>query len=163
MSAAPPAAPAGITLRRAQPADAVFLRDLARTAYAHYVERVGRAPGPMTDDYDRRVAEDECWIVARTGHGDVGYLVLRPEREHLLLDNIAVAPGQQGQGIGSYLLAFTEARARAHNHDEVRLFTHVTMVENIAFYSRHGYDETHRDKASGFRRVFMAKRLDAAG
>ena len=150
--------PAGVTLRRAEATDANFLRDLARAAYAHYVERVGREPMPMVDDYDRVVAEDECWVVARDGE-DIGYLVLRLEDDHLLLNNVAVARAQQGQGIGRYLLDFTEVRARAQGRDEVRLYTHVTMVENIALYSRHGYVETYREDDAGFRRVFMAKQL----
>jgi ribosomal protein S18 acetylase RimI-like enzyme len=155
---AEPVPPTGVTLRRADAADAGFLRDLARSAYAHYVERVGREPMPMVDDYDRVVAEDECWVVARDGE-DIGYLVLRLEDDHLLLNNVAVARAQQGRGIGRYLLDFTEARARAQQRDEVRLYTHVTMVENIALYTRHGYVETHREDDSGFRRVFMAKQL----
>lgn len=139
------------------------MHDLAQAAYGHYVQRVGRKPGPMVDDYDARVAEDECWVVTVEGVGDVAHLVLRVEDDHLLLDNVAVAPGQQSGGIGRRLLEFTEERARAHDRDEVRLYTHVTMVENIAFYARHGYVETHREPQSGFARVFMAKRLVGAG
>lgn len=154
----------GISLRRAGPADAEFLRDLARMAYAYYLERVGREPGPMVDDYDRRVAEDECWVVRvideEGSEADVGYLVLRVESDHLLLDNIAVSPRVQGRGIGRYLLDLVEHRARVHGRDEVRLYTHVTMVENLAFYRRHGYVETRREEHSGFHRVFMTKQLD---
>ncbi len=85
--------------------------------------------------------------------------MLRVEADHLLLDNVAVAPARQGQGLGAFLLAFTEERARAHDRDEIRLYTHVSMVENIARYTRHGYVETHREDQQGFERVFMTKRL----
>jgi ribosomal protein S18 acetylase RimI-like enzyme len=152
-----------VHLRRATAEDADFLRELARTAYAHYVERVGREPGPMVDDYDARVAEDECWVASTEPADDVGYLVLRVEPDHLLLDNVAVDPRHQGHGIGRQLLAFAEERARAHGRDEIRLYTHVTMVENIALYTRLGYVETHRERENSFLRVFMAKRLAQDG
>ena len=150
--------PAGVDLERARPDDASKLRDLARAAYAHYVERVGREPGPMVDDYDARVTEDECWMVRE--HGQLlGYLVLRWQPDHVLLDNVAVAPNAQGRGIGNALLSLAERRGRDEGRPEIRLYTHVTMVENIARYSALGYVETHREDASGFSRVFMAKRL----
>jgi ribosomal protein S18 acetylase RimI-like enzyme len=152
-----------VHLRRATAEDAGFLRDLARAAYAHYVERVGREPGPMMDDYAARVAEDECWVASTEPAGDVGYLVLRVEPDHVLLDNVAVDPRHQGHGLGRQLLAFAEQRARAHGRDEIRLYTHVTMVENIALYTRVGYVETHRERQNRFLRVFMAKRLDPDG
>jgi ribosomal protein S18 acetylase RimI-like enzyme len=157
-----PRPPAGLTLRRAGDADAATLRAVARTAYAHYVERVGREPGPMVDDYERRVAEDECWLVCEDGEdGQVaGYLVLHWEPDHVLLDNVAVAPTSQGRGIGGFLLAYAEHRARAEQRREIRLYTHVTMVENIARYTAVGYVETHREHESGFRRVFMAKSIE---
>ncbi len=147
------------------------IRDLARAAYAHYVERVGREPGPMTDNYEDRVAVDECWVATETGETEqaqpsqdrlVGYLVLRLEPDHLLLDNVAVAPDRQGKGIGAFLLNLAETRAVAHGRAQIRLYTHVTMVENIARYGRHGYVETHREDEHGFRRVFMLKQLDGA-
>ena len=150
--------PAGVELERARPSDAGRMRELARTAYAHYVERVGREPGPMVDDYDARVAEDECWLV-REHDQVIGYLVLHWEPDHLLLDNVAVSPAAQGRGIGNSLLALAERRSREEDRPEIRLYTHVTMVENIARYSALGYVETHREEASGFARVFMTKRL----
>ncbi len=33
------------------------------------------------------------------------------------------------------------------------------MTENLAYYPRHGYAETHRAEQDGFRRVFFRKRL----
>jgi ribosomal protein S18 acetylase RimI-like enzyme len=134
------------------------MRDLARASYAHYMERVGREPGPMIDDYDARVAEDECWVV-RQDSQVLGYLVLHWEPDHVLLDNVAVDPNAQGRGIGSTLLSLAERRGRTEHRPEIRLYTHVTMVENIARYSALGYVETHREEASGFARVFMTKRL----
>jgi hypothetical protein len=33
------------------------------------------------------------------------------------------------------------------------------MTENLAYYPRHGYAETHRAEQDGFRRVFFTKHL----
>ena len=43
---------------------------------------------------------------------------------------------------------------------EVRLFTHVMMTDNIAYYGRRGYVETHRLTEREFSRAFFSKRLD---
>jgi hypothetical protein len=37
--------------------------------------------------------------------------------------------------------------------------TNAAMTENLAFYPRHGYVETHRASQDGFDRVFFSKRL----
>ena len=52
---------------------------------------------------------------------------------------------------------FAEARRRGHS--QVRLYTHVLMVENVAIYGRLGFLETHRVTEKGYDRVYMTKRL----
>ena len=89
-------------------------------------------------------------------------IVLLPEPDHLLLDNIAVRPDRQGQGLGRRLIAFAEEQARRLGHSEVRLYTHEKMTENIALYTRLGFVETGRGQKAGYDRVFMTKRLDVA-
>jgi hypothetical protein len=42
----------------------------------------------------------------------------------------------------------------------VTLYTHELMTENLAFYARRGFTETHRGGQDGFRRVFLRKNLD---
>ena len=41
----------------------------------------------------------------------------------------------------------------------VRLYTHVKMTENMAYYARLGYTESYRVTEDGFERVYMEKRL----
>ena len=85
--------------------------------------------------------------------------MLLEKPDHLLLDNIAVRRDRQGQGLGRQLIAFAEEEARRRGLDEIRLYTHVTMVENIALYTRLGFVETGRGRDGGYELVFMAKRL----
>ena len=147
-----------ITIRPAAEADAPVLQQMTVTAYQHYVARIGREPAPMTADYAAAVRDGQAWIAQDDG-GAVGLLILIPQPDHLLLENIAVLPAAQGRGAGARLLAFAEERAAALGLPEIRLYTNEAMTENIAYYPRHGYTETHRAGQGGFRRVFFRKRL----
>ena len=133
-------------IRRAQAPDRAAIEAIVAAAYAVYVERIGRKPGPMLDDYRRLIA-----------HGAVS--VLLPKADHLLLDNIAGRPERQGSGLGRRLIEFAEDEARRLGLAELRLYTHVRMTENIALYERLGFEETGRGNVAGYDRVFMRKRL----
>ena len=145
--------------RLARAYEAHALQRLVAEAYGHYVERMGKPPGPMLDDYARRIADGQAWVLETDGE-IVGLLVLEDGDDALLLDNIAVAPSAQGQGVGRRLVAFTESEARRRGCKWVRLYTHVLMTENIALYGRLGFCETGRLSERGFDRVYMAKALD---
>jgi ribosomal protein S18 acetylase RimI-like enzyme len=145
-------------IRPARPEEAPAVLDIVRAAFEKYVPRIGREPYPMGVDYGEPIARGQCWV---TGSDEriTGMLVLIDEDGYLHLETIAVAPAAQGQGVGGRLLAFAEDRACAAGLDEVRLYTNEKMTENLAFYARHGYRETHRDEQHGFRRVFFTKRV----
>jgi ribosomal protein S18 acetylase RimI-like enzyme len=145
-------------LRRAQPEDAALLAGLAHRAYLPYVARIGRRPGPMDTDYDLAVAQDEVWM-AVIGDELAGFVVLRPEDENLLLENIAVDPAFQGRGVGRTLLDLVEQRADGLGLDGIRLYTHAMMTENQRIYERRGYVETERVHEDGFDRLFYRKDL----
>jgi len=127
-------------------------------AYAHYVARIGKPPGPMLDDYAARIAHGQAWVLEEAGR-ILGMLVLEAQTDGFLLDNIAVRPECQGGGHGRTLMAFAETEARRRGWREIRLYTHVLMTENQALYQRLGYVETGRVTEKGFERVYMAKQL----
>jgi galactokinase len=145
-------------IRPAQGHEAPVAAALVERAYGHYVERIGRRPGPMDDDYDALVAAGEVWLVD-DADGVAGLTVLRSLPDHLWVDNVAVDPERQGQGIGQALLAFAEAEAVTRGHSELRLLTHVRMTENIALYTRLGWQEYDRRVERGFARVYFRKSL----
>jgi len=136
--------------------DARAVARCVRAAYAHYVERIGREPAPMTADYEALISAGEVWV-ARAGEDVAGVLVLRPRPPALLLENIAVTPDRQGEGLGRALMAFAEDRARAEGFAEVVLYTNERMTENLRFYPALGYVETGRAMQDGFARVFFRK------
>jgi GNAT superfamily N-acetyltransferase len=145
-------------IRLAEPDEAEAIHGLVQRAYGHYVKRVGGRPGPMDTDYAEKVAQGQISVAEDTG-AIVGLIVLVPEPDHLLVENVAVEPGRQGEGIGRALLAFAEDVAREAGTPTLRLYTHIKMTENRALYSRLGYEETHRQIDDGFERVFFGKQL----
>jgi GNAT superfamily N-acetyltransferase len=151
-----------IEIRPAVSGDAAACRVLVRAAYEHYVDRIGREPRPMLDDYAALIADGEVWVA----HDDAGLaavLVLETASDHLLIENLAVERDRQGTGLGTTLLTFAEQQARARGLPEVRLYTNEAMTENLGYYSRRGFVETHRSGDSGYRRVFFSKQLRASG
>jgi ribosomal protein S18 acetylase RimI-like enzyme len=148
-----------IEYRPATAGDASAIAELVERSYAHYVPIIGLRPAPMDADYASEVQTKSVWVADRDGE-PVGVIVLTLEPDHLGVDNVAVSPDAQGLGIGSNLLAIAEDAARAEGRDEIRLFTHVLMTDNIAYYGRRGYVETHRLAERGFSRAFFTKRLD---
>jgi ribosomal protein S18 acetylase RimI-like enzyme len=144
--------------RRAVLADRQAIEEIVRQAYSPYISRIGRQPGPMSDDYEILIRKGNVYVVEREGTIQ-GILVLVPEKDSMLLDNVAVAPSAKGTGIGRSLLEYAERVARSAGYRIIRLYTHETMAENIALYSRIGYTETHRAEEKGLKRVFMVKHL----
>jgi GNAT superfamily N-acetyltransferase len=147
-------------VRRAAEADAPVLRSIAVAAYQRYVPRIGREPAPMTADYLAAARNGQAWIAEADGQA-AGLIVLIPRPGYLLLENVAVLPAAQGRGIGARLLALAEDHARSLDLPEIRLYTNEAMTENLAYYPRHGYTETHRAQQDGFHRVYFRKSLGA--
>lgn len=145
-------------LRTAAQRDLLAVQRLVEAAYGHYIARIGRKPGPMLDNYAALIAEGRVFVAEQAGALQ-GILVLIPQDDAMLLDNIAVAPAAQGKGLGRSMLVFAEQTARQAGYNAIRLYTHEAMTENIALYGRIGYSETHRIEEKGLRRVYMLKQL----
>jgi ribosomal protein S18 acetylase RimI-like enzyme len=146
-------------IRLAVPAERAAVEAIVREAYTIYIERIGKAPGPMLDDYAALIGAGAVNVLETPDGTIAGIIVLLAKPDHLLLDNIAVRRDRQGQGLGRRLIGFAEAEAHRLGYCEVRLYTHETMTENITLYARLGFAETGRGRAAGYDRVFMTKRL----
>lgn len=149
-----------ITIRQACAEDATSITALVDEAYAPYITRIGRKPGPMLEDY-RQVIDRLGTFVMTDAEQVIGVLVMEQEGNELLLANVAVLPAYKGQGIGKALMAFCERHALAAGCASIRLYTHVLMTENIGIYGKLGYAQTHRAREDGFDRVYMRKLLNA--
>ena len=149
-------------IRRARAADCEAVEAIIAAAYSPYVDRIGKPPGPMFDDYAALIEAGMVSVLQDDSGAITALVVLLPQPDHLLLDNIAVRPERQGQGLGRRLIEFAEAEARRLGYAELRLYTHEKMTENIALYRRLGFEETGRGHEAGYDRVFMTKRLSAS-
>jgi ribosomal protein S18 acetylase RimI-like enzyme len=143
-------------LRAATGDDLGTVEAIVRSAYAHYVSRIGREPAPMLDDHAQLIRDGRVHVIEHQGEVQ-GVLVLIPQEDAMLLDNVAVSPSAQGRGLGRKLLQFAEAASVAAGYRCIRLYTNAAMTENIELYTRIGYCETHRVEEKGLRRVYMMK------
>lgn len=145
-------------LRPATVSDVTAIKRCVHEAYAQYVERIGEPPGPMLDDYRQVVRDRRVFVIESSGE-IAGAVVLIEERGTMLLDNIAVLPSRQGEGIGRRLMLLAEEEARRLGYESIDLYTHELMTENFALYARNGYEEVERRTERGFPRIYMRKRL----
>ena len=143
-------------IRPASISDLPEIQRIVHDAYVEYVDRIGKPPAPMRDDYRKHILAHEAWVILN--ETDVtGILILIPQADHLLLDNVAVDPRIHGKGLGRALIEFAEREAARRGYNEIRLFTHQKMHENLLTYPRLGYEETGRGTQDGFDRVFFRK------
>jgi ribosomal protein S18 acetylase RimI-like enzyme len=157
MGDAPPSP--SLVVRGATSSDTAGATRCVCAAYLRYIERVGRQPAPMLNDYARVIAEHQVHVAAR-GDRIVGVLELVVTDEGFLLDSVAVDPEAQGAGVGRALLALAEAEAKRQGFASIYLMTHEKMTENQALYSRIGYRLFDRRAVDGYSRVLMRKPLE---
>jgi len=143
-------------IRPAGTADVPAVKAVTDAAYEHYIERIGLVPQPMRRDHAANVAAGQVYV---TGDPVIGLVVVEERADHLYLDNIAVRPDAQGQGVGGRLLRFVEAHARARGLAEVRLYTNAMMWENQEIYPKFGYEVVERRVDGPYDRVHYRKRL----
>lgn len=158
MSIAIKRSPRGVYVRRAEASDVPAITACVHEAYLPYVERIGRQPGPMHQDYAEVVATCEVYV-ALVSEQVAGALVLRVDGDRLWVDNVAVASRFRGTGIGRVLLIHAERHGQQLRYDALHLFTHELMSENRAMYGRNGWREENRRVVDGYPRIFMTKVL----
>ncbi len=118
--------------------------------------------GPLTQtltevEYELR---DNLGYVAVSGDRIVGAARAVASAEVLLIGRIAIAPDQQGAGIGPQLLAAVEARGAELGCVVAELFTGSLSADNLALYERLGYRESTRiPQDDGTEQVFLRKPL----
>ena len=134
--------------------DAARIGAIARAAYAKYVPRIGREPQPMVADFPMHIGHGVVTVIEAEGKLR-GFMVAWPQADAYLIDNIAVDPAAQGQGLGRKLIDHAVGEARRLGLPALRLYTNVAMTENLAMYRRMGFVETHRAMENGFNRVYM--------
>ena len=147
-------------LRRAAAEDAAAVRALTRVAYAKWVPLIGREPKPMQADYERAVREHRIDLALRAD-ALAGLIETIEQPDHLLIENVAVAPAFQGKGIGRRLMAHAEQLAVELGRTELRLYTNARFTENVALYRRLGYRIDREESGPLGLTVYMSKPASA--
>lgn len=149
-----------VTITPLTDADAGEVLTLQRAAFVSEAQIYGSADmPPLTQTLEQVVAElrESSALGARRDGRLVGSIRYRVDGDLLLIGRIAVAPDQQGEGIGRLLLDATEERSGAA---EAELFTGSLSEANIELYERCGYTVSERvPDGDGTEQVFMRKRL----
>jgi ribosomal protein S18 acetylase RimI-like enzyme len=149
-------------IRSATADDAARIVAIARAAFAKYVPRIGREPSPMVADFDAEIAAHRI-VVIETAGKVCGYMIAWPEADAYFIDNIAVDPACQGEGLGRRLMEYAVAEADRFRLRALRLYTNVLMIENLSMYAHLGFVETHRGATErGFNVVYMRRSLPGA-
>jgi ribosomal protein S18 acetylase RimI-like enzyme len=141
-------------VRRATADDAARVGAIARAAYTKYISRIGRELPPMLADFAAEIAADHVMVVETEGAID-GYMIAWREMDVYFIDNIAVDPMRQGEGLGRQLIDHAIREAKHHRSSAIRLYTNAAMTENLSMYTHMGFVETHRATEKGFHRVHM--------
>ena len=148
------------TLRRALPEDADPIRALVHDAYVDYTPLLGRTPIPMLADHHEAIRTHDVWVLDDGDAGIVGVIELIPHSDHLYIENVAIAPARQGEGLGRQLLRLAEQEATNRGLPAIGLLTNEHYARNIALYERYGYVETHRTPHLGSDLVHFRKPID---
>jgi GNAT superfamily N-acetyltransferase len=112
----------------------------------------------MVADYDRAVREHMIDLLVFGDH-TVALIETIDKLDHLLIENLAVAPPFQGRGCGRLLLAHAERLAASLGRRRLRLYTNQRFVSNIELYRRNGYAIDREQPFRGGVVVHMSKYL----
>ena len=108
----------------------------------------------MRADFAAEIAADHVVVIETAGAVD-GYMIAWSEPDAYFIDNIAVDPARQGQGLGRQLIDHAADEGSRRHLPSMRLYTNAAMTENLSIYARIGFVETHRALEDGFHRVYM--------
>ena len=112
----------------------------------------------MVADYEAEIAARRVVVIEAAGKVS-GYMVAWPEPDSYFIDNIAVDPECQGDGLGRSLIEHAAAEANRLCLPALRLYTNVVMIENLSLYAHLGFVETHHAFEKGFHRIYMRRSL----
>ena len=147
-----------ITPEPALASDAASIRCLVRDAYAKWVPVIGREPRPMLAD-PKAAIRDHRVDVIRIDGTIAGAIEMIPAADHLLIENVAVSPAHQRQGLGRRLLAHAEQVAAALSCPVIWLYTNPLFAGNVRLYQSVGYTVDWEEPFMGGVTAYMSKPL----
>jgi len=115
----------------------------------------------MTADYTLAVRTRRFDLLEREGQLiALIETILYPD--HLWVENLAVSPKHQGQGLGQRMMAHAECIGRMLGHTEIKLVTSPAFTGNVDFYRRRGFAIEREEPFRGGVAVYLHKPLLAS-
>jgi GNAT superfamily N-acetyltransferase len=154
-----------VTIRPVSDEDAGELLTLRRAAFVTEAQQYGdpNIP-PLTQTMEELrsdlAADGVVTLGAWRGHRLVGSVRVLLEPGKATLGRLAVAPDQQGHGIGTQLLLAIPPYL-PEGTDELWVFTGRDSVHNLALYEKHGYSHQHDETAGSLTYAYLRKILGA--
>ncbi|MEU7570603.1 GNAT family N-acetyltransferase [Micromonospora sp. NPDC049240] len=150
-----------VTIAPAVVADAGEILTVQRAAYLVEAQRYRDVfLPPLTETLDEvraALAGPVVVLAARRGTRLVGSVRARLDGDTAHVGRLAVAPDQQGRGIGGRLLAAVE-HACVGRVARFALFTGAQSADNLGLYARRGYRVVaHRPDENGNRLAILEK------
>ena len=142
------AAEAVIAFEPAQASDVQALVALRIEAMRESLERIGRFDPVRARERFLSTFEPQHTRHILCDGERVGFVVVKPQVQWLLLDHLYVRPGAQGRGIGTAVLADVFAQAR-----QAGLPVRVGALRESAsnrFYARHGFELVERGEFDNY-------------
>lgn len=137
-----------MTPPRPRPAAATEAADVAALLRASRVAVIPAIPPPVHDPSEDLLwaetillVQHDVWVLDDAGGGLLAVLALSPG----WVDQLFVAPGRTGEGLGSVLLD----HAKQLHPSGLQLWTFETNLGARRFYARHGFTEVERTDGSG--------------
>jgi ribosomal protein S18 acetylase RimI-like enzyme len=106
--------------------------------------------------------DDVVTIGAWEGHRMIGSVRVEIEDEKATLGRLAVAPDKQARGIGTEML-FAVLPYLPEQTKEIWVFTGKDSKQNLALYTKHGYEEQYDKAAGDLTYTYLRRVLGAAG
>lgn len=147
-----------IKIKRGTTKDAQDIRALIREAFAKWIPVTGREPWPMSVDYKEALQKHRFDLLTINGTL-AAVLETVSHDDYLLIENLAVSPVYQGNGLGSQLLDHAEQLARSKGHVELKLYFNKLWSENRTYYERHGYRVEREEEFDDGVCVYMNKAI----
>ncbi|MFC4908037.1 GNAT family N-acetyltransferase [Actinomadura gamaensis] len=155
-----------VRIGRAAPEDAGEILTVQRAAYVSEAQLYGDPFIPplveSLEQVHRALTGDAVVLKAVRGDRIVGVVRAQFSERTCLVGRLAVAPDQQGAGVGRGLMDALEEEV-AGRATACVLFTGHLSEDNLRLYRSLGYSETHRERvAAHLTFVHMRKHLEPA-
>ncbi|KAJ5082228.1 acyl-CoA N-acyltransferase [Penicillium argentinense] len=151
----------GAIISAATDEDVLSIKRIVDLAYSKYIDRIGKPPAPMTEDYHEVIRTHNVLVVRDKELTPLGAIIFSLDKESKMIKikNLVVNPAAQGRGYGRVLMERVEGTARHLGITALELYTNVKMYENVGMYPKMGFLESGRRVEAGFERVYFRKEL----